>query len=82
MKKMGAERESTIKRLLRSITAQTNKTLIEGGSDLTNAASKSALLLNDCLDKLERTIELAEELKDESEEESINQILPLENGVT
>lgn len=82
MNKMGAERESTIKRLLRSITAQTNKTLIEGGSDLTNAASKSALLLNDCLDKLERTIELAEELKDESEEESINQILPLENGVT
>lgn len=82
MKKMRAERESTIKRLLHSITAQTNKTLIGEGSDHPNAASKSALLRNVCPDKLERTIELAEELKDESEEESINQTLPLENGVT
>ena len=57
---MRTERESTIKRLLHSITAQTNKTLIGGGSDLTNAASKSALLLNDCPDK---------EGKQETEEE-------------
>jgi len=100
MKKMRTERESTIKRLLHPITSQTNKTLIGGGSDRPNAASKSALLLNVCPDKedikditeelqaaihpdkLERTIELAEELKDESEEETINQTLPLENGVT
>ena len=50
-KKVMTERESTLERLPHSIIVQRNKTLIEGGSDLTNAMLKFALLLNDCPDK-------------------------------
>jgi len=56
----GIERKTTSGRLSHPITVQTDKTLIGGGSDLTNAASKSALLPNDCPD---------EEGKQETEEE-------------
>ena len=84
-KKVSNGRESILKRLPHSITVQTNKSLIEGGSDLTNAVFKFFLLLNDCPDKedikaitdelqatihpdkLERIIELAEQLEDETE---------------
>lgn len=56
----GIERKTTSGRLSHPITVQTDKTLIGGGSDLTNAASKSALFLNDCPDN---------EGKQETEEE-------------
>jgi hypothetical protein len=87
-KKVMTKRESTLERLSRSITGQSNKNLSKGGNDLSNAVFKFALLLDNCpdredikaitkeleatipSDKLERIIELAEELKDEPQVES------------
>ncbi len=74
--KMRGDRESKLKGLSDSITVKTNKTLIEGGSNLTNAVLKFALLLNDYPDS-ENIEAISEELQNTLPPDRLDRIIEL-----